>query len=193
MPDCDYCDRSFPDEDAYLTHLGEEHEDELGRIDSRRVAGHRSTAGISIPPMVYYAAGGLGLFLLSGALVYYAVGAFSGGNGGFVHEHGTIEVTVDGQSVNLHQYSDETEEFHFHPGDPQWHMESMEGRLTLADALSRIGIEVSQERLALPDRSYDESDAGTEVVVRVNGEQVDPASYELRDEDHAEIVVQTDG
>ena len=38
MPDCDYCEESFADEDAYLDHLADVHEGELGAIDRRRVA-----------------------------------------------------------------------------------------------------------------------------------------------------------
>ena len=37
MPDCNYCDASFEDESAYVEHLGEAHDDELSRIDRRRV------------------------------------------------------------------------------------------------------------------------------------------------------------
>ncbi|AXR76487.1 hypothetical protein [Natrarchaeobaculum sulfurireducens] len=42
MPECEYCDATISDEDAYLTHLGSEHADELGGIDRRRVADHGS-------------------------------------------------------------------------------------------------------------------------------------------------------
>jgi hypothetical protein len=42
MPDCNYCTKTFPDteEEEYLTHLVDNHESELGRIDHRRIEDH---------------------------------------------------------------------------------------------------------------------------------------------------------
>lgn len=37
MKECDYCEASFDDDEAYTAHLAAEHENELGRIDRRRV------------------------------------------------------------------------------------------------------------------------------------------------------------
>lgn len=192
MPDCDYCDQSFPDEGSLLEHMGEAHEGELGRIDQRRVEEHYGGDDEGLSTTVGYAIVGIVLVAVIGGAVYAAVGAFSGGPGEIVHEHGTVNVTVDGEQVDLHQYSDETEAFHFHPGDERWHMEPREpGRLTLADAFSRIGIEVTESRLDLGDRTFDESESDVEVNVRVNGEPVDPSSYELQEGDHIQIAVQT--
>jgi hypothetical protein len=78
MPECDYCEASFGDEDAYLDHLAAEHEGELGAIDRRRVEAHDGDGdgGLSLGPVVLVA-----LLALSGALVVW-VTFFTGGTGG---------------------------------------------------------------------------------------------------------------
>lgn len=76
MPDCSYCGETFDDEEAYLAHLGDAHDDELSRIDRRQVdaanaAGDRSR-------LVLFAAVGVVVLLLAAA-VY--VTTMSGGGG----------------------------------------------------------------------------------------------------------------
>ena len=75
MGRCDHCGETFETETAELRHLREEHGDELGSIDRRRVAALDS--GNTTNPVVY-AAGIGGLALV--ALVVYLV--FFGGVGG---------------------------------------------------------------------------------------------------------------
>lgn len=76
MPECDYCGARFDDEAALLSHMAEDHEDELGRIDRRRVAdlteadGDVPTGPIAILLIVFVSAG----------VVAFVV--FGGGNGG---------------------------------------------------------------------------------------------------------------
>lgn len=84
MPDCEYCEASFDDEDAYLGHLGDEHADELGPIDSRRVAAHDPGDGGGFPvgPAVLVA-----LLVLAGGLVVWVTFFMgSGGGGGDVRD-----------------------------------------------------------------------------------------------------------
>jgi hypothetical protein len=51
MPECTYCEQTFEDNEAYLAHLAEEHEDALGRIETRRVAAFRTASSSRrIPP-----------------------------------------------------------------------------------------------------------------------------------------------
>lgn len=117
MPDCDYCDASFESEDTYLAHLREEYLDELGPIDKRRV-GAVNTDGDGLPtdPIA------LGVVILAAmALVAYVI-LFAGGGGGGggtavngiaierasgqmgrVHDHGTMNMTVNGQPVDFSQ------------------------------------------------------------------------------------------
>jgi len=63
MENCDYCTESFDDEEAYLDHLAEAHDGELGPIDRRRV-GDRGDDDSGLP---------FGPVLL-GVLLVFAVG-----------------------------------------------------------------------------------------------------------------------
>ncbi|QLH84860.1 DUF3105 domain-containing protein [Halosimplex pelagicum] len=78
MPDCDYCGATFDGEDAYLDHLADEHEGELGSIDRRRVAERNSDGdgGFPVGPAIL-----VGLLALAGGLVVY-VTFLMGGSGG---------------------------------------------------------------------------------------------------------------
>lgn len=218
MPDCDHCGRSFDAADDYLDHLAAEHDGELGAIERRRVDEHTSSDGVSIPPTAIYAVSGVLLFAVVAGGLYYVVGVFA--SEGQVHEHGTIEMTVDGEPVDFSQQQYEHpreldpgqgQAFHFHGVATQWHMHPSEpGRLTLAEAMDWLGIEVTENYVAFehatysaenPDAAFDGSDPGTTVDVRVNDEPVDPASYELdgverrpyEDGDHVEITIETSG
>lgn len=79
MTDCDYCSAEFEDEDAYLDHLAETHEDELGAIERRRVADRDDGSG-----------GVSGTAIVVGVVAVLAVGAVAGtfllggGSGGTV-------------------------------------------------------------------------------------------------------------
>ncbi|PSQ15149.1 hypothetical protein BRD00_15480 [Halobacteriales archaeon QS_8_69_26] len=77
MHECDYCDAEFDDEDAYLDHLGDEHEGELGLIDRRRVEGKDDEGGIAAGPIVIALVLGISIAGVLGATYL-----FSGGGGG---------------------------------------------------------------------------------------------------------------
>ena len=64
MVECDYCGASFDDEGAYLDHLGDSHDGELGAIDQRRVDGRGSDEESGLP---------LGLVVV-GVIVVLALG-----------------------------------------------------------------------------------------------------------------------
>lgn len=206
MPECDYCDASFDEEDAYLDHLAAEHEGELGRIDRRRVADRRREQGLDVPPTVIYAVGGIALLALVAGAVYYLVGVFGGPEpieGG--DEHGTIELVIDGNRTNFDQprYRDPPGHgFHFHRGAPEtWHMEPADGqRMTLSEAMAQLGIELTETRLVIDGEEYDAAQPGVELTVEVDGEPVDPEERYLygaqnpanSDQgDHVYIEVQT--
>jgi sulfur carrier protein ThiS len=192
MPDCDYCEQSFGDEGSLLEHMGDAHEGELGRIDQRRVEEHYGGDGEGLSTTITYAIVGIVIVAVIGGAVYAAVAAFGGGEQR-VHEHGTINVTVDGEPVDFQQSQYlNAQGFHFHPGNPQWHMHPAEpGRLTLADAMSRLGIEVTETSITVEGETYDEAEGAT-IAIEVNGEPVDPGEYELHEDDHVRIAVQTD-
>lgn len=194
MPDCDYCDATFEDEAAYLDHLEADHARELGAIDQRRIEQRGAADGDGgTSSTAVYAAGGLVLLLGAAAVVYGVVSVI--GAEGQVHEHGTMEVVIDGQPVDFQQPQYQNANgFHFHPGETGWHMHPSEpGRLTLAEAMDRLGIEVTEETVTFDGETYDDADPDTDVRIAINDEPVDPETAELHDGDHVEIVVETDG
>lgn len=74
MPECKYCGESLADDEAYLAHLEDAHDDELSRIDRRRVEAAGAERDRS--RRVLYGAVAVVVVLLAAA-VY--VTAFSGG------------------------------------------------------------------------------------------------------------------
>lgn len=72
MPECEYCGARFDDEEALLSHMGAEHEDELGRIDRRRVddleddSTELPTGPIAIALVVFVSAAVVAFVIFSG-------------------------------------------------------------------------------------------------------------------------------
>jgi len=212
MPDCEYCSDSFDDEDAYLAHLQAEHEGELGPIDRRRIEDAETEDG-SYRGMVVLGT----ILLVSFAIVgFLVVGGGLGGDGptapGSVHQHGSMEIVIEGEELDLNEpeFTNNDGSFHFH-GDEQtrvgefvWHIHAQE--VTLQYALDTLGIEVDDEGTVLryDGRTYRDADPDTEVVIEVNDEPVEPGDYELQGVgpiadaaggagDDVRIVVRTDG
>lgn len=92
MVECDYCDASFEDEDAYLEHLGAAHEGELGSIDRRRVEAHSGGSGGdgSIPtgPAILVGVIGFSLAVVVYVVVFMGGGGGGGGGGGALPDQG---------------------------------------------------------------------------------------------------------
>lgn len=219
MPDCDYCGDTFEDEQSHLEHLREEHGGELGAIDRRRVDSALTAEGdgeFPTGPLVLGVV--IGVSVLIGAYFVFAGGSGNGGgtvNGIDVertpgqvsqaaHEHGTIEMTVDGRRVDFgepeYQRPREFGAFHFEGGDGRvWHKHAP--GVTLEYAMATLGIDVGADSVAVGGETYRESDPGTNVSITVDGEPVDPATYELQgtsaadaaEGDTVRIVVTTDG
>ena len=79
MVDCEYCAESFDGDDAYLDHLADTHDGELGAIDRRRVDEHtggKDDGALPIGPIVI----GIVVVFAIGLTVY--VTQLSGGDGG---------------------------------------------------------------------------------------------------------------
>lgn len=63
MESCTYCGASYPEEADYLEHLVEDHNDDLGRIDTKRIEDHPevtfeqppSTAAMAIQTLILFA------------------------------------------------------------------------------------------------------------------------------------------
>ena len=187
MPECDYCGSSFEEEDAYLTHLGDDHSDELGRVDRRRVEQHRhdeSTVDIPIGPAVL-----VGIILLAAAFVTYLT-VFSDQNQavGSTHIHGTITMAIDGERVPVVQDGG-SPAFHFHGDSRQWHVEARD--VSVKRALSIVGVDISDGRVTYDGTTYREADSTTTITIEVNSQQVVPGEYILKDDDTVRISITT--
>lgn len=205
MPNCDYCGESYGSTDAYLDHLASEHDEELGPIDRRRVEGRGSSvegfaARLSAGPIV------LALVLvLAGGLIAFVT--FGGGgsdsqqpyNYGAVHQHGTINVTIDGKTLDFSQlkYQVQDRAFHFERGNGKmWHVHA--NGVTLAYAMQTLGIEVTADSVTYNGTTYRDDASKWNVMVTVNGKSVDPDQYALKGAseqnyqqgDHIRIVVE---
>lgn len=194
MPDCKYCDRSFDSEDRYHEHLAAEHSGELSRIDRRRVEGVESDDGGEFPvgPAIL-----VGVIGFAAALVVYVIFFVGGGSGGAAtingidvaqtptnlgstHSHGPINVTINGNEIDFSQarFQQQSQAFHFEGGSGRlWHGHAQ--GITLEYAMATLGFEVTQNSVTFDGTTYRDSDEGTSVIVEVNGESVDPASYVL--------------
>ncbi len=179
--DCSYCTETFDNEATYLDHLESAHYTELGTIDKRRVAGRTTTSGSGgYPPMVYYGAVAA-VVLIAFGLVGLLITSF-GGTDEQIHEHGTLEVTINGESIDFGdpQYTAEGQNansFHFHTGDSDvWHLHPT--RQTLGESMANLGFELTDSAITIDGETYDDDHPETSVSVTVNGESVGP-EYEL--------------
>lgn len=219
MPECDYCEASFGDDDAYLDHLAADHEGELSRIDRRRVGDREGEGGgIPVGPAAL-----VGLLVFTAAVVVYVTFIMGGGTGnagpsttingiqvaesptrvGSTHFHGTIDVTIDGRQLDFSrpefQRAAEYDAFHFEGGQGGvWHGHAR--HVTLEYAMATLGIDVGERAVTFQGTTYRDGDSGTNVTVAVDGESVDPESYVLGGAtdpanagggDHVRIVVST--
>ena len=107
------------------------------------------------------------------------------------HVHGDMTVTVDGDEVDFSQsrYQSNDRYFHFEGGVGEyWHSHS--ANLTLEYALDSLrGVNYTADSLTINGTTYDESDPGTTVRYRVNGEPVTPGEYYLKDGDDITVTV----
>lgn len=198
MPECDYCGASFDSEAAELRHLESEHADELGPIDRRRVGAVDTdddefpTGPIALGVVLLVSAG------IVGYVVFVAGGEGAGSSGasgdigpaGSAHYHGTINVTITGDTFDFSRaewkHPRENPRFHFEgQDDDRWHAHAT--GVTLRYGLETLGIEVTENSVAYDGTEYVDGE-GYEVVVQVDGDDVDP-DYVLREGDHIRIVV----
>ncbi|WP_435159772.1 hypothetical protein [Haladaptatus sp. DFWS20] len=111
----------------------------------------------------------------------------------YSHIHGNIDFVVNGHEIDFskskYQTASHSRYFHFEGGhaDP-WHAHSYS--ITLEYAMSTLdGISVSENSVTYEDQTYTDDDG---VSVTVNGNEVAPSGYYLKDGDHVEIVVESD-
>jgi len=90
MADCEYCGESFDGEDAYLDHLADAHDSELGAIDRRRVKEHTGGDGdLPVGPIII----GVVIVLAIGLAAYAT--QLSGGGGEAVEADGIEAASLD--------------------------------------------------------------------------------------------------
>lgn len=196
MTDCDYCDASFDSEGAYLKHLRAEHDDELGPIDRRRVGGDDDGDGIDAAPLALG-----GVIVAAAAIVAYVVFVAGGGGPrmgppGSDHYHGPINVTIEGERVDFSQPKYQRGGrlhdpiFHFEGGNGRtWHAHAT--NVNLSYGMQAIGIPVTDDSVTYNGTTYSNDDPGTTVVVEVNGNDVTPSEYVLKEGDRIHVVVTT--
>ncbi|MCY4730944.1 hypothetical protein KY092_10295 [Natronomonas gomsonensis] len=192
MPECDYCGASHDTEEAHLEHLKSAHADELGPIDKRRVGDIDGDDGLPTGPIA------LGVVLLAslGIVGYVVFVAGSGsaagdiGPAGSAHHHGTINVTITGETFDFSQarwkQPQEYPRFHFEGrSDDRWHAHAT--GMTLEYGMNTLGFEITDNSVTYDGTEYVDGE-GYEVVVEVSGEDVSP-DYVLQEGDHIRIVV----
>lgn len=124
-----------------------------------------------------------------------------GSGGERVDARGTIEITIDGSSIDLTEDRFQAEHaensslaFHFHESDEYWYMEGDEP-VSFAEAIDHVPhfeyANEEGEHVLSYESVYDGGDPDTEIAFRVDGDGVDPAEYELEDGDHLEVEVET--
>lgn len=194
MPTCRYCGESFESEAEEIAHLESEHRDELGMIDRRRIGGSEDASDGS-PLGIYVIVATLAITVAIVAYVGFFAGEEAGSNGqadgepyniGGEHTHGTMEVTIAGETFDLESPEfGQDPAFHFHPGYYDefgvhiYHIHA-EG-LTLQYALGTLGIDISDDgsELTFEGETYRDDDPNTEIIIEVDGESKNPGEYVL--------------
>ncbi len=125
-----------------------------------------------------------------------------GSDGEYLDARGTMEITIEGSSVDLtrdrfqaEHAEDSALAFHLHDSDEYWYMEAREP-VSFAAAIDHIPhfeyANEGGEHVLTYESTYDARDPDTEITFRVDGERVEPTEYVLEDGDHLEVDVTTD-
>ena len=187
MTTCRYCDEELEDNDELTEHLRDEHLEELSPIDQRRVDRFTDeSTGFGTRHLLI--GGVVLLFIIGVAFVAFANDDTEPTYDPSVHFHGTMEITIEGESLDLSgdaAFVMNDNIFHFHGGEADrygahiWHIHGSD--VTLQYALGTLGISVNDEGtvLTVGDMTYDASEQGTEITITVNGDPVEPGRYEL--------------
>ncbi|SDJ35828.1 hypothetical protein [Natronorubrum texcoconense] len=147
-------------------------------------------------PVVTY---GLGVGAVAVVVFVLFVAFVSGVGGLYTHDHGTLEVSIDGERIDFDQpqYHDRHPTFHFHEGGGQeWHHHPESPlavlefeRLSVAEALGTLEIDVTDSSVTIDGRIYEDGEPGTTVSITVDGEPADPDAHLLQDGDDVVLEV----
>jgi len=235
VTDCEHCSASFEDDAAYLRHLDDEHPGEMGPIERRRLdeLGGNGDGGLSTGLLV---GGIAVVALLLAVVLYTLTMGGSGASSdlgelgpapdpdahelgppgenevyrpygvGSAHEHGPIDVTVAGESIDFRQpefqHPREMQAFHFEAGERRYHVHAK--GVTLEYALEATAFGVTNTSFAYDGVVYREGSnaqapddwevvTGATIVYEVNGEEVPPETYLLEDGDEITVRVEAPG
>lgn len=206
MPDCEYCDSSFEDRNAYLSHLDADHDrDELSRIDQRRiessdVGGDGLIPDIDVGKVALVVLAGV---LFGGMLGYVAFGTPGGSSNlagdvkqkptgvGNAHYHAEMTLTIDGEQVDFSKskYQLQADAVHFETGNGQKVHVHAE-KVTIEYLFATLGFEITSSSFESDDMTVTEDGAGT-VEVIVNGTEVDPQTYVIQPDDEIRVIVES--
>lgn len=138
---------------------------------------------------------------LAAALIAFPVVANAAMSTFAAHDHGSLDIVIDGELVDLDQprFHDLHPEFHIHPGyGNRWHhhprhLGAMFGfePLTLRQALSAVGLDLAGDRLVFDGSSFDLLDTTTELSVLVGVVEVDVDRHIVGDGDRITVRLVT--
>jgi hypothetical protein len=205
MVDCDYCEESVDCADRhdqeFLTHLAEEHFDELGAVDQRlvenvwegNIAKLQEEEALKPAIVAGIFAGGFAIVIGVFAVQMLGLGAAESptGNatGDWVYEQGTMEITVDGEQLSSTEMT-EGDSFYVAEDGETWHMNvPTEDRLRIAEGLEELGvISVDGGSISVAEQFVQGSE--TDVSVTVNGVPAELGD-EVQNGDQIEFVVES--
>lgn len=189
MPDCDYCesyidDSDEEDEQAYLTHLAEEHLDEVSSVDERKLEkkwdgdlDKMRGDNYRFKPITIGASAAVLAFVIGLGVVSVMGGSSAGGDTSgegteWVYEHGQITVDVGGEQVASSELEG-TEYFYVENETGTWRMNvPADYRYTITDALYGLGVITDSERPVTVSEKYARNLTDPKITVTVDGEPV---------------------
>lgn len=143
----------------------------------------------------------MGLLVVVGLLFGLFTAYVNGVGGIYPHDHGELDVTVDGESINFDQseHHNQHPTFHFHEGYGQtWHhhpespLQPWEfERMTVAEALATLDMAVTESTFTLDGTTYDDDHSETTVEIEVNDTSINPQEHLIHDEDYISITVES--
>lgn len=189
MPDCDYCESHIDDssedaEQAYLTHLAEEHLDEVSTVDERKLEKQWDGdldevrgESYSFRPLTIGASAAVVVFVIGLGVMSVMGGSSAGGDAGdggteWIYEHGQMTVEVGGEQVSPTELEG-TEYFYVENETGTWRMNvPTDFRYTVGDALVGLGLITDSDSPATVSEKYAQNVSQPELMVTADGEPV---------------------